>query len=1464
MQIRIFDTIQEMKAYLGFTHDGIILENGLDVVENETDLFERKRRDAEVMTYLAANNDGKFVEIGTSFGHGTFRLATNIRNNGRVYTVNLLPEQATQEEKLVTHFLDKDEIGSFYREHGLGNIDQIYANTLTWDVPEEISDVSLVFVDGCHDKEFVYSDTKKLYPRIKDGGYIMWHDFNPILRNKFGWINEVMQGVEKFISENHLDGEIVHLRNSWIGIYRKPAAVAMKQVVSPQTRPALKQFTFPIRMKSLRYLMAYTAHDLPRQEEEEGYIARLRKSGYDVEGFCVSVPGPGHPHWFFDRLDHEYRNRNPPLMEMYHRLAARLQEKDVFILWTGAMVHPDFVAQLPTYNVYVCSDDPDSSDHLSRPVAPSFDYAFTRNIACPDLYRSWGCRNVKWLSPPVSEDLLFTGLTEEKILSGERDLDLVMFCERLYQGSDRAQRIEKLIAEFPQTLIRGKGWPGGFCSQEEMTDLYRRAKIGWNLHNSIGPTNSRLMTLPAFGILQICDNKKNLGRIFELDREVVGFETLDECIEKTHYYLAHEAERRQIAAAGWKRAMTDYTEERQWERLLAAIGEECLHKLGLEEPAPATAVSHREAPVRLNLGSGVDYREGYINIDLTGKYKADIRMDFTKVGERFPAGSVDEILMYHSLNYLNLWQARDFFLTALNLLAPGGRLVIETVNLENAIAQITRNVGCDSVAYMEGVRALHAFGMDQIERRESFTPYAFSWSPWHLENELRQAGFADVSILPPQTHAPWRDMRIEAKKEEVRQSKKRTVLFVLDTAMGHATAQVRGLALTESLTRSGWDVAVVDVRSTPLQNIVDQARSADIAYLLKISFIEIVKALKSTTAKVVFDLSDALWTDFHRQHGWHDLDEILSTVDAVISDNPYVARYGEKFCKTVQIVPTATHVEKFAEYLAARPEKQGDAVVVGWIGSQGTAVGLSRLKGVLDRLAARHDNLEIRIVGADRTVVPDFSSPRVTLIPEYDEQRMIEEVAAFDIGIFPPPLDLEDYVVRGALKALIYMSAGVPPVCFNAGECMDVISDGITGMLASTEKEWEEKLELLITSPQLRRNMGTAARDRISSAHSLQKVTDILSSTFEWIILGREPEPAPERGPDQGIRVLAIYDIEGWAWWNRSQNIRRHLPAGITLEMRRMDQLFDHRKYDFIMIFDPYLISLVQNVPPEKIIVGCSCPKYLEQTISLVTSARCAGGFLNNQEMFRQGTLEAPNIFCCQNGVDEELFRPTTEPPEEPIACWVGNSNSVGEKGLDLIREACQRSGVRLVTLDREAFRDMESLLAQEQVRDQVYHKATFYICASVVEGTPNPALEALACGLPVISTRVGNMPEIIRDGYNGFLVDRSVEALTAAIGLLKAGNMRAMACNARQSILDGWTWQQQVAKYAAMFSTLAKERSRYVGLNSAISLGMSLLEKGEYGPAEAAFLNALKLDPQSPKARYGRILAAKQLAGNQ
>ena len=61
----------------------------------------------------------------------------------------------------------------------------------------------------------------------------------------------------------------------------------------------------------------------------------------------------------------------------------------------------------------------------------------------------------------------------------------------------------------------------------------------------------------------------------------------------------------------------------------------------------------------------------------------------------------------------------------------------------------------------------------------------------------------------------------------------------------------------------------------------------------------------------------------------------------------------------------------------------------------------------------------------------------------------------------------------------------------------------------------------------------------------------------------------------------------------------------------------------------------------------------------------------------------------------------------------------------------------------------------------EYYNSLDLYICASRSEGTPRPVIEAAACGVPVISTDVGIVPELIENDINGFIVERTLEAIT-------------------------------------------------------------------------------------------------------
>ena len=56
------------------------------------------------------------------------------------------------------------------------------------------------------------------------------------------------------------------------------------------------------------------------------------------------------------------------------------------------------------------------------------------------------------------------------------------------------------------------------------------------------------------------------------------------------------------------------------------------------------------------------------------------------------------------------------------------------------------------------------------------------------------------------------------------------------------------------------------------------------------------------------------------------------------------------------------------------------------------------------------------------------------------------------------------------------------------------------------------------------------------------------------------------------------------------------------------------------------------------------------------------------------------------------------------------------------------------------------------------YHESDIFLLTSDYEGTPNVVLEAMACGLPIVSTNVGDLPNIIEPQFNGFLVDREDE----------------------------------------------------------------------------------------------------------
>jgi glycosyltransferase involved in cell wall biosynthesis len=78
------------------------------------------------------------------------------------------------------------------------------------------------------------------------------------------------------------------------------------------------------------------------------------------------------------------------------------------------------------------------------------------------------------------------------------------------------------------------------------------------------------------------------------------------------------------------------------------------------------------------------------------------------------------------------------------------------------------------------------------------------------------------------------------------------------------------------------------------------------------------------------------------------------------------------------------------------------------------------------------------------------------------------------------------------------------------------------------------------------------------------------------------------------------------------------------------------------------------------------------------------------------------------------------------------------------VREGLARAGVRFVHARAGARAELAA----------AYHALDAYVVPSRQEGGPKGALEAMAAGAPLVSTRVGQVPDIVADGASGFLVE--------------------------------------------------------------------------------------------------------------
>jgi glycosyltransferase involved in cell wall biosynthesis len=311
-------------------------------------------------------------------------------------------------------------------------------------------------------------------------------------------------------------------------------------------------------------------------------------------------------------------------------------------------------------------------------------------------------------------------------------------------------------------------------------------------------------------------------------------------------------------------------------------------------------------------------------------------------------------------------------------------------------------------------------------------------------------------------------------------------------------------------------------------------------------------------------------------------------------------------------------------------------------------------------------------------------------------------------------------------------------------------------------------------------------------------------------------------------KVLLIPDEPHWALDKNARDLVKYNDSELQLDVCYFRDFIDEpqrflQSYDLVfpMYMGLFFAMLRHGIPTDKVVTGVRSfhrwdrgrtrpPGYnVRPPRSIVRRLRRAV-LVNThcRKLWHIFSKYVPLIhtkYTC----DMEVFYPEEaggEPSGDLMVGWAGSlSNHPGKRGYrDLIEPVCASlPGVALRVQIRE-----DSFVTDDDRMRAFYNSLDLYICASRSEGTPRPVLEASACGVPVLSTDVGIIPELIEDGHNGFIVERTREAIGSRLRWLRDHRdvLPAAGRAARERMERDFNWKTLIGQWTA-FLVCALER---------------------------------------------------------
>ena len=320
-----------------------------------------------------------------------------------------------------------------------------------------------------------------------------------------------------------------------------------------------------------------------------------------------------------------------------------------------------------------------------------------------------------------------------------------------------------------------------------------------------------------------------------------------------------------------------------------------------------------------------------------------------------------------------------------------------------------------------------------------------------------------------------------------------------------------------------------------------------------------------------------------------------------------------------------------------------------------------------------------------------------------------------------------------------------------------------------------------------------------------------------------------------GPRPLARTDLVGQARRNGVASVATSVGRAASAAVRGPASLVG----EFDAIYAPWLNTLIDH--PR--LRHCGLPVLTSCRGALVTIAPWDPGRPGYAEALTAVFHDATLIHCVSEAivadaaefgldpakarvirpaVDPAVFHPAEAPPQSGRLRLVAVGGLTWRKDYEHALMAVRRAvdmgadvGLELIG-DGEDRQHLQFAVADLQLTDRVtllgrlspagilarLQQSHAFLHTSASEGISNAVLEAMATGLPVVTTDSGGMGEAVRDGIDGMVVGvRDTEGIATAIAKLAAepALRQAMGASARERIVSAFSLSQQIEDFGAL-----------------------------------------------------------------